>query len=99
MKVVIENNDNQITALLSGEIDHHTASVIRETVDDNVIRARPQKLILDFSGVTFTDSSGIAVVLGRYKLLKSINGSLECRGMNTQVKKLFDLSGINRFII
>ena len=98
MRVAIENREDQITARLSGEIDHHTASVIRETVDDSVIRARPKKLILDFSGVTFTDSSGIAVVLGRYKLIKSISGTLECRGMNRQVKKLFDISGINKFI-
>ena len=63
-----------VTALLTGEIDHHGASRLRETIDDSVRRTCPRLLVLDFGGVEFMDSSGIGIVLGRYRLMQDMGG-------------------------
>ena len=65
-----------VTALLTGEIDHHGASRLRETIDDSVRRTCPRLLVLDFGGVEFMDSSGIGIVLGRYRLMQDMGGKL-----------------------
>ena len=58
-----------LSVFLKGEIDHHRAASIREEIDGAVRAYLPEKLVLDFGGVTFCDSSGIAVVTGRRKLM------------------------------
>ena len=70
MVVRIENTPAGLTAWLSGELDHHAAGTIREQVDHAVERYHPRELTLDFSGVGFMDSSGIGLVMGRYRLMK-----------------------------
>ena len=64
MSAKIEFRKNTLTAYLDGEIDHHTASLIRMGIDDAILHKRPEELILDFGGVTFMDSSGIGLVMG-----------------------------------
>ena len=66
--VKLEEKENGLTAYLSGDIDHHTAGEIRELIDSKAEQVRPQTLNLDFKDVTFMDSSGIGLVMGRYKL-------------------------------
>ena len=70
-----------VTALLTGEIDHHGASRLRETIDDSVRRTCPRLLVLDFGGVEFMDSSGIGIVLGRYRLMQDMGGKLALRNL------------------
>ncbi len=97
MSVEIKNTENgKMTALLSGEIDHHVAGNIRNTVDDAVIRDKPCELILDFKDVSFMDSSGIGLVMGRYKLLSEQHGKLTVRGTSPQIKKVMKLAGLDR---
>ena len=63
-----------LTAALTGEIDHHTAALLRSKIDEQIDRRLPQKLILDFSGVGFMDSSGIGLILGRSKRMQAAGG-------------------------
>ena len=58
MAVTLEVTNEEITAYLSGEIDHHSAVELRRRIDESVLSGTPERLILDFSGVTFMDSSG-----------------------------------------
>ena len=67
MPVTIETNGSTMTARLSGELDHHHTQKLREEIDRSVQKERPTRLALDFSGVEFMDSSGIGLVLGRYR--------------------------------
>ena len=69
MSVKIEVNGEVVVAYLSGDIDHHTAKPIREEIDAAADKNMPELLVLDFKDVTFMDSSGIGLVMGRYKLL------------------------------
>ena len=76
MAVEIQIRENVVVACLSGEIDHHSAVGLRETIDQSVIQAKPEELILDFSLVTFMDSSGIGLVMGRFRLMQETGGRL-----------------------
>ncbi len=96
MSVKIMNEDNKIIALLSGEIDHHNAKTLRQDIDFALRENQPEELILDFSEVGFMDSSGIGLVMGRYKLMQEIGGSLIVRNPPAHIKKVMRLSGIDR---
>ncbi len=63
--VQLEQKEEKLQVLLSGDIDHHTAREMREVIDKRIEEIHPKRLILDFKGVTFMDSSGIGLVMGR----------------------------------
>ena len=66
MQVRIDKNEQTLIAYLSGDIDHHTAKSIREEIDKEINDFSPSLLILDFGDVSFMDSSGIGLVMGRF---------------------------------
>ena len=84
-----------MTAILSGEIDHHTASKMREIIDGEIEHRKPVKLYLDFSGISFMDSSGIGLIMGRYRLMKLLNGELKVINVPENLKRMVFLSGIS----
>ena len=96
MSVKIINEDNKVIALLSGEIDHHNAKSLRQDIDFSLHENQPEELIMDFSEVGFMDSSGIGLVMGRYKLMQEIGGNLVVRNPPPHIKKVMRLSGIDR---
>lgn len=96
MSAKIEFRQNRLTAYLDGEIDHHTASLIRMGIDDAILRKRPEELILDFGGVSFMDSSGIGLVMGRYKLMKNVGGKITVRNLSPTAYRVMKLAGLER---
>lgn len=96
MPVKITVSGEVVTAFLDGEIDHHTASVIRNEIDASVEKNMPTLLVLDFRDVSFMDSSGIGLVMGRYKLLKPIGASLHVTNTSPQIGKVMKLAGLDR---
>ena len=76
MAVTLEVTNEEITAYLSGEIDHHSAVELRRRIDESVLSGTPERLILDFSGVTCMDSSGIGLIMGRWRLMQEQGGHL-----------------------
>lgn len=101
MNVTIEASGSIVVAYLIGEIDHHTAGAVREQIDSVISEKKPNHLIIDFRNVTFMDSSGIGLVMGRYRLLQSISptASLEIKNVTTQSKKIMELAGLGRIAI
>ncbi|MDE5985163.1 MAG: anti-sigma factor antagonist [Eubacterium sp.] len=101
MNVTIEASGSIVVAYLIGEIDHHTAGGVREKIDSVISTKKPSHLILDFRNVTFMDSSGIGLVMGRYRLLQSIlpTASLEIKNVTAQSKKIMELAGLGRIAI
>ncbi len=79
MSVKIINEDNKVIALLSGEIDHHNAKSLRQDIDFFFVKISRKSLLWIFSEVGFMDSSGIGLVMGRYKLMQEIGGNLVVR--------------------
>ncbi len=96
MSVKIEFENECLLCRLCGEIDHHTALPIRLDIDDRIENCRPKTVILDFSDVTFMDSSGIGLVMGRYKLLSEFGGDLEVTGLSNNSYKVMRLAGLDR---
>ena len=94
MGVKILLRDNNLTALIEGDIDHHTAKDIRETIDDCVEKYLPKQLKLDFSGVQFMDSSGIGLIMGRFKLISSLKGMLQVINIPRNLERMIRLSGL-----
>ena len=85
---------NSLAAYLSGEIDHHSAQLLREKIDGETIRISPELLILDFSNVSFMDSSGISLVLGRMQRIRRQGGTIRVINAPEQVVRVLRLAGI-----
>lgn len=83
---------------LDGELDHFCAQSIRRELDSQIADPAIRQLILDFSGLTFMDSSGIGVILGRYRILRERGGSVAVIHMNEHVSRIFAMSGMNKVI-
>ncbi len=93
------NNEKQVLVMfIEDEIDHHTAEKIRRKTDNEIQRYLPKKTILDFTKVNFMDSAGIGLIIGRYKLMSILSGSLEIHNPSDEVKRILQMSGIEKII-
>lgn len=99
MSVRVYVSDEILTAYLAGEIDHHSARSIREEIDEAATRAQPGELILDFRDVSFMDSSGIGLVMGRYSLMQELGGELRVVNLSAHIKKVMKLAGLDRLAV
>ena len=88
----------RLTIALTGEIDHHRAKSYIQTIAGKIEAYSPNICILDFSEVTFMDSSGIAVVINALRCDARIDGKLELTGIGRQPMKVFKTSGIDKLV-
>ncbi len=96
MSVTFERKSDTLIALLSGEIDHHTAAEFRESIDREAEMLRPGLLVLDFGGIGFMDSSGIGLIMGRYKNAAAYGGSVRVINAPPMIERMMKLAGIGR---
>lgn len=80
------------------EIDEYSVKTIRRKADYEIEKYMPKKVIFDFENVTFMDSAGIGLIIGRYKFAKLLGASVEIRKINESVKKIFEMSGVLKII-
>ena len=90
--------NGRLTIALTGEIDHHRAKCYIETIAAKIDAYAPSACILDFSEVTFVDSSGIAVVINSMRRMAQIEGELFLTGLGEQPMRVFHSSGIDRLV-
>lgn len=83
---------------INGEIDHHSAEEIKSVTEHNLKERNSKNIIFDFTNVTFMDSAGIGMLIGRYKTLSYIGGKICLCNPSGNIKKLINLSGINKII-
>ncbi len=86
--------EGDLTAMLIGDIDHHSAREMRKEIDALVEKHHPHLLRLDFSAVQFMDSSGIGLIMGRYRLMTLVGGRVLVCNIPSHLKRLIDLSGV-----
>lgn len=96
MPVQITNKGEVLYCFLSGEIDHHSAVGIRKQIDDAIDSVMPSLLVLDYGGVSFMDSSGIGLVMGRYRNISRLGGKVHIGNPPDFVYKLFSLCAIEQ---
>ena len=94
MKVTAEQKERTLRLKLHGELDHHGAKRVMEEIDYYLDTALPLYAELDFGGVSFMDSSGIAVVLRLYKRMKNLGGGLKLTEVPPQAMRVFKAAGI-----
>lgn len=90
--------EGRLTVALTGEIDHHRAKGYIQAIAGKIEAYTPQICILDFSEVTFVDSSGIAVVINALRAMNQIEGKLTMTGIGPQPMKVFRASGIDKLV-
>lgn len=91
-------DDGRLTVALTGEIDHHCAKGYINAIAGKIEAYTPEVCILDFSEVTFMDSSGIAVVINALRGMNAIDGHLILEGIGKQPMRVFRASGIDQLV-
>ncbi len=98
MQVKFLNKGNVLVASIIGELDHHSAEYIRDKIDGELIKSTTKNIIFDFSKVSFMDSSGIGVIIGRYKNIQKLNGKAAIVKANDQISRIFLMSGVLKIV-
>ena len=94
MEINASKRGPRLHVKLSGELDHHSAEQTRNMLDTLLKDITVRDLTLDLSGVTFMDSAGLGVILGRYRILSMRGGQLTVSGMSGAIDKIFRMSGV-----
>ena len=94
--VTFTQDGTALVARVTGEIDHHAARRLRETIDMEVFRTLPSILTLDLSEVGFMDSAGLGLILGRLNLMTGRRGVLRLSGLRPAVARILSLAGVER---
>lgn len=98
MNVNTTRQGNVLVARIQGEIDHHIAGELSRILDMEIVSTSVTTLVLDMSGVSFMDSSGIGVIMGRKKNMALLGGNICVSGMKENVRKLLEVTGFKGVI-
>jgi len=88
----------ELTVALTGELDHHGAKQVMQELDKRMDRELPRRLSIDMGGVTFMDSSGIAVLLRAHRRMAQLQGSMTVSNVPPQALRVFQAAGLHRVI-
>ena len=98
MEIQVKSADRNLLLELRGEVDHHGARNAMRELELAVDAALPQKLVLDLAGVTFMDSSGIALILRAEQRMRLLDGSLLVCNVPQQARRVLDAAGVSRLV-
>lgn len=98
MQMKAYSSEEGILVKLEGEIDHHGAREIREGLDKMIAESRPKTLVLELSGIDFMDSSGLGLVLGRYRRLNEIGAKMFIKNPGARTEKILAMAGVDKLI-
>lgn len=98
MELQYEMERNVLIVKFNGELDHHVAKSIRTDLDETIIQNRAKNLIFDLKDMKFMDSSGIGVIIGRYKHISKLGGKVSVINVTNQIDKIFTISGLYNIV-
>ena len=98
MKLKSRKTGNNLLVTLSGDIDHHSAQEISEGIARDFRHSHCKNIIINFSDVSFMDSSGIGMLIGRYKETEIFGGRLAAVSISRELMKIFKVSGLYKII-
>ena len=98
MESFYRKEDKQLIFKLEEDIDECAAQKIRRKLDNEIERYMPKEVIFDFNDVSFMDSAGIGLIIGRYKLASMLGGKVQVTNMTAPVRKIFEMSGMQKII-
>ncbi|NLG89420.1 MAG: anti-sigma factor antagonist [Clostridiaceae bacterium] len=98
LEITFKRQNRILTVYLKGELDHHAVLKVKETIDLQLVKSPVALLILDMSAVTFMDSSGVGLIVGRYNKMKSLGGSMKIANPGLNILKVLKMSGLSRLM-
>ena len=98
MEIDYKKEDKLLIFKINEDIDECCVQKIRRRLDNEIERYMPKEIIFDFSNVSFMDSAGIGLLIGRYKLAEMLGGKVKISNINTTIRKIFEMSGILRIM-
>lgn len=98
MEINFSKKNRNLVVNILGEIDHHTAEEIRTKTEKEFSRTNSKNIIFNFKNVNFMDSSGIGMVIGRYKFINSLGGKVAVIEVNSDIDRIFLISGLYKII-
>ncbi len=98
MKVSTKLIGDELYIILDGELDHSVADKIRDQIDERILSLSPSKVIIEMSKLRFMDSTGIGLILGRYKKLRARHIPMYIGSPNPQIDKVIKISGLYSII-
>lgn len=98
LRVETEKMKNTLVVRLHGELDHHVADRLKTEIETAIEKSQCRHLILCLKGLSFMDSSGLGVILGRYNQIKAKGGKMVVCNVNPAVHRLFELSGLFKIL-
>ncbi|PTX50875.1 SpoIIAA-like anti-anti-sigma regulatory factor [Melghirimyces profundicolus] len=98
LHVDVSHHHDVLLVRLSGELDHHTAARVREEIDREWNKGICGNLVLNLANLSFMDSSGLGVILGRYRQVSQMNGKMVLCAVQPSIHRLFELSGMFKIL-
>ena len=98
MAVAYTTHNRILTVTLSGEIDHLRVKGVLQDLDQAIDEVLPRQLIVDCAGITFMDSSGIAVLLRLWQRMGELDGTIQVTGLPEQPARVLRAAGLQRLI-
>lgn len=89
---------NALIIIVNGDLDHHNAEIIKQIADNSIMENKIRNVIFDFKNSNFMDSSGIGVMMGRYKLIANAGGRVCAVNLNPTINRIFQISGLHKVI-
>jgi stage II sporulation protein AA (anti-sigma F factor antagonist) len=96
--VCFEKRGGRLIVFLEGELDHRSAASMRAEIDNQLRDRRVTELVIDMGGISFMDSSGIGLILGRYKIMSQRGGIVRVSRPDSRADKLFHMSGVYNLV-
>lgn len=96
--LLYEQNRNTLTIRLSGELDHSMAARIRNEVDALIMDSKARRLVFDLNDLRFMDSSGIGLIIGRYKVMSRRGGSVAVSSPGAHIDRIFEMAGLYQLV-
>ncbi|MEI7024624.1 anti-sigma F factor antagonist [Paenibacillus sp. y28] len=98
LQIEMEHHRKTLIVRLKGELDHHTADTVKAQLEREILKGNVTHIVLSMKELTFMDSSGIGVVLGRYKQITSRGGKMVVCDVSPAVYRLFEMSGLFKIL-
>ncbi|MFV9510745.1 anti-sigma F factor antagonist [Tepidibacillus sp. LV47] len=96
--IEMEMEKNTLIVRLKGELDHHTSEMVREKIEKELDKGIVNNLLLNLEQLTFMDSSGLGMILGRYKKIRQLKGKMSICCVRPSIYKIFELSGLFKIL-
>ena len=98
METTYKKDDKCLIFKINEDIDEYSAQKMRRRLDNEIERYMPKEVIFDFDKVSFMDSAGIGLLIGRYKLANLFGGKVEVANISNSIRKIFEMSGLFRIV-